>query len=606
MLTFGPEISSELGAYFLSLNAKFYPLSFWKKKFISPYFKGGLDFNLQKHKDSLFFGKDIPAHSVSDFFLELGFGTRIDISKLLFNLEGIGLTAEVNWKWAPNVYDQFISAKAGLYIAIPPQKCNRDDVIKIELPSDETVLPTKFTRDTIVTMDTVELGSLPETEKIYVDTIYQEPSIVEKSDGSTIIQPNRKIIYNRIITHTICKPTSGDWGGTADNQQIQQLKDTIEKWTKNYKAIERKNLLLYKFLNTDDGIYEKYRQYENKQKNTDTSHTGVVPNEINKFILNNIYTIPKLNILFSGFLLAQNQAYPGAVIPPTTEPTVESELEDCSQFLGDECVHCRDSVLRKWMKPVTTIQEQVTTTQPVNNTNKPVPDVCNGGYTFSRIFFNEGKYEVNDMVNQNEATSIYTYRFMLDANNDIFEVDTDRYTDMAFSIMDTIANILANCPNLALIVQGHHSSTGSVAQNKKLAYRRAAEVCNYIADLLDANGASKIAVPITNGRNAKEFKIHRVMPIDSASIELPYNSKYNRCVVFKLIHAKDIEDFYKRNKRSSNSNDPDILFYGYPTKFNEFYHREIKKKLDNEAAVNSRNKWLEKSGKIPITNIFHY
>ena len=61
-----------------------------------------------------------------------------------------------------------------------------------------------------------------------------------------------------------------------------------------------------------------------------------------------------------------------------------------------------------------------------------------------------------------------------------FHTDSSRLTDQALSVLDDVADVLAECPSLPVTISAHTDSVGAVEYNQVLSERRAWSVVNYL------------------------------------------------------------------------------------------------------------------------------
>jgi outer membrane protein OmpA-like peptidoglycan-associated protein len=95
-----------------------------------------------------------------------------------------------------------------------------------------------------------------------------------------------------------------------------------------------------------------------------------------------------------------------------------------------------------------------------------------------------------------------------------FEGDTERLLPESFAVLDTVAQILADNPNMTLEVQGHTDSRGEPDANARVSQRRAESVTKYLqargvaAARLTAKGYGETR-PIESNRTSQGRAINR-------------------------------------------------------------------------------------------------
>lgn len=106
-------------------------------------------------------------------------------------------------------------------------------------------------------------------------------------------------------------------------------------------------------------------------------------------------------------------------------------------------------------------------------------------------------------------------------DNIIFRSGSSRLDDRSSFVLDSIADIVARCPDLRIEVGGHTDSDGSDAENRRLSERRAASVMRY----LTARGIEAARLVAVGYGEAQP-----VVPNDT-----PDNKKRNRRIEFTVI-----------------------------------------------------------------------
>jgi outer membrane protein OmpA-like peptidoglycan-associated protein len=110
------------------------------------------------------------------------------------------------------------------------------------------------------------------------------------------------------------------------------------------------------------------------------------------------------------------------------------------------------------------------------------------------------------------------FRSALQARRIEFPRDSDQLSSNAYSVLDELIQIIADCPAAIIAITGHTDASGNESNNQRLSEARANSVMAYMiaggisADRLQAFGAGS-AMPLLNEDNAHARHINRRIEI---------------------------------------------------------------------------------------------